>query len=73
MAPAQGRPWEDAPQLPGHGAGVSDDGEDLAGAGVGVGDQVAPVQCRGVTRGAEVPAIGLRLAISIAAELCYGS
>ena len=70
---SKGRSGEDASQLFGHGVGVANYCEHFAGAGVCVGDQVAPVQGACVACAAEIPAIGLRLAISIAAELCYGS
>ena len=71
MTPAQWCPGENPPQLPWHGARIPDDGEDFAGARVGVSHQIAPVQ--GVAGAAEVPAIGLRLAKGITAELGYGS
>ena len=75
MTPAQWCPGENPPQLPWHGARIPDDGEDFAGARVGVSHQIAPVQGACVAGAAEVPAIGLRLAIGlgITAELGYGS
>ena len=73
MAPAQGRSGEDAPQLPGHGVGVANQGEHFAGAGVCIGDQVAPVQGCGVAGAAEVAPVGFGLRVSITAELCDGA
>ena len=58
MAPTQGRPWEDASQLPGRGAGVP-------GARVGVGHQVAGA--------GQVAPVRLRLGVGVAAELGDGA
>ena len=57
-------------KLPGHGAGVPNQGEHF---GVGVCHQIAAVQGASVDGAAEVPAVGLRLAVGVAAELRDGA
>ena len=73
IAPVAVVPWENPPQLPWHSARILDDGEDFAGARVRVSHQIAPIRGACVAGAAEVPAIGLRLAFGITAELGHGS
>ena len=73
MAPAQRCPGEDAPELPGRGACVSNYCEYFAGARVGIRHQIAPVQGACVPRAAEIPPIRLCFRITVTTKLGYGS